>query len=106
MQVLFPEEASLSLILSLFPMLYMILRKADEKGIGETETAMKKSAVNSVSDTADYSKKTFFMKKIRFGFCALSKGETTIQAPTSQTPNYLGQPRVHILFFPGNIICK
>lgn len=54
------SHSTFSLSLSLFPILYTILRKtvAFLKGTGETETAIKESAVNGVSDTADYSKKT------------------------------------------------
>lgn len=47
----------------MFPILDMILRKTGVKDTGETETAMRKSAVNSISDAADYSKKTFSYKE-------------------------------------------
>jgi len=59
MQVLFPEEASLLQHWLSHPFVSRTLHATQEncsvKDTGETETVMKKSAVNSIPDTTDYS---------------------------------------------------
>lgn len=65
MQVPFPEEESqlqhfLSHPLFVFHVIHNSQENCSLKCTGETEIAMKKSAVNSISNIAHYSKKTPF----------------------------------------------
>lgn len=63
MQMLFPEQANLPLILSLFPILYTIPWKTGRKGKGETEAAMKESAVNVYLTLLSTVKRIFFKEE-------------------------------------------